>query len=52
MLSCDIPYFVLTYNTSSVEHKPISFEVLTIDIGTAVFLKVLPYSLVDTLHQT
>jgi len=52
MLSCDVTYFVWTYSTVCVEHNPIRFEVLAMDIGTAVFLKVLPYSLVDTLHQT
>jgi hypothetical protein len=52
MLSCEVTYFGWTYSTVSVEHNPIRFEVLAMDIGTADFLKVLPYSLVGTLHQT
>jgi len=40
MLSCDVTYFVLAYNTVSVDNKTITFEVLAMDIGTAVFLEI------------
>lgn len=43
--------FGWTYSTVSVEHNPIRFEVLAMHVGTGVFLKVLPYVLVDTLHK-